>query len=263
MLYVNECKALDLVLKNPDNRLSPDEYDYRILKQSMDKLNEQMNRFNEFYINQMNEKIAALLSDLNSLATTLHSLQEKAHVLESSFQQFDALAHRMNGIDQTLDQPKIIQGKNVSIDNTSFDTKNLEQMNRRYNNTNAISEDEHDEEKTFIDSNPTCETKIDHVISFISSFAEINRLESSDILSRLTSIQSQLISFFDREQVTIKSSIKSNTHAIKPNFDENKSSEVESTFSSTEWPYEQNKDVLGQPEVKVSIIVIASLLSST
>lgn len=56
-----------------------------------------------------------------------------------------------------------------------------------------------------------CETKIDQVISFVHNFAEINRLESSDILNRLSNMQTQLIHFFDADKANAKLHIHSNS----------------------------------------------------
>lgn len=50
-----------------------------------------------------------------------------------------------------------------------------------------------------------CESKIDQVISFVHNFAEMNRLESSDILNRLNNMQTQLIHFFDADKLNGKS----------------------------------------------------------
>lgn len=188
--------------------------EYLILKRSIENLNEQMDRFNNYYFNEMNNKISTMLANINSVAVAMRSLQGKTQVLESSHHNIDALIDRMNGIDRKLDQLKQTQDETASIDNKLIEMEHsLNHLHKRIDNsgyesfTNTIIKEEqnvggnNNSDSQFSEQNPTCETKIDHVISFINSFAEINRLESSDILSRLSSIQTQLISFFDIQNV--------------------------------------------------------------
>lgn len=212
--------------------------EYLILKRSIENLNEQMDRFNNFYFNEMNNKISIMLANINSLAVTMRSLQGKTQVLESSHHNIDTLVDRMNGIDRKLDQLKQNQDETASIDNKLIEVEHsLNQIHKRIDNsgyetfTNTINKEEQNVNNAgnqFIEQNPTCETKIDHVISFINSFAEINRLESSDILSQLSSIQSQLISFFDIQKFGVKPNVS------KGNDRANRTEEISTTEKASE-----------------------------
>lgn len=154
-------------------------------------------------------ELSTLNQRINSVEGSLRHLNERFESLEMISRQIDELADHQNAIDIDLAQLKSTQDINQLINNKINEIKqtvdglknHLEQSeyinernaNKNNNNGNDIS----NVNENIVDNIENCESKIDELISFVHNFGEINRLESSDILTRLSNMQTQLIHFFD------------------------------------------------------------------
>lgn len=193
---------------------------------------------------------AVLLNELsminNRISTIERSLQhltDNFESIETMSRQIDELADHRNAIDIDLAQLKSTQDVNQMINSKLIDLQqtvdylksHLETIEQQYpygrkydsferNNQNNIRRmNGNADDDTSNAAN--CESKIDELISFVHNFGEINRLESSDILTRLSNMQTQLIHFFDAykgsskiQSVSREQTIRNRT--IEENFDQ-------------------------------------------
>lgn len=179
---------------------SPADNDYQSMKRAIDTFNEKMEMYMNFYGNEM-----------SFLTTKLNTLKDKLNTLEVLHHEIDQVMNRQNTADQKLQviQDALFgsQSINGKLDRLEFSVQQLHariddvmekqrkftpqavQMKRNKDNDDPLS----DSDEQF----RNCESKIEQLVAFVHSFAELNRLESTDILNRLGNMQSQLIQFFD------------------------------------------------------------------
>lgn len=171
----------------------------RTMKHVFDAFNDKMEFYTAFHANE-----------LSLLRNTLNSLKDKMRV-------FDVLHGK---VEQLIDQQNIAQQKlhvivEAVVGGESMNSKlnrmeyslqylhsRIDELITKQNSKNDI-DDQLKSENVYITASvsneqmSSCETKVDQLISFVHNFAELNRLESTDILNRLGNMQSQLINFFD------------------------------------------------------------------
>lgn len=185
---------------------------YQSMKRAVDtlditisSLNEKMERYMNFYD-----------SDMLFLTTKLNNLKEKLNTLEILNHNIDQLVNRPNTAQQKLQiiQEAIfgsqsINGKldrlEVSVQQLHARIDELQQEQTKFNTQiSEMKQNKKQKDEPSTDSDEhfrNVESKIEQLVEFVHSFAELNRLESSDILNRLENMQSQLIQFFDAKEM--------------------------------------------------------------
>lgn len=174
------------------------------VQRTFNEFNEKMELYSTYFSNEM-----------ISVTKALNNLKEKLHTLEVVQHEIGELLDHRNVIDQKL---HLIQ-ESLASQSTSSRLDRLENsMNHIRSRVDELVAKRHGSSKTILSKREdnenisensgeeavNCESKIDHLITFIHSFAEINRVESGDILSRLGNMQSQLIQFFDANEAIAK-----------------------------------------------------------
>lgn len=174
--------------------------EYRIMKRAFDIFNEKMEFYMSFYTNE-----------LTLLTNVLSEYKEKIQLIENVHDKVDQMIERQNGFELKLNSmPETIAGSQSIGHKLDHIEHSLQYLRERIDDLTSNDKQRHfDDQTKFVDQSQTsnanngeqqlnnCEYKIDHLISFVHNFAELDRLESSDVLTRLGSLQSQLIQFFD------------------------------------------------------------------
>lgn len=178
---------------------SPDN-DYHSIKRAFDTFNEKMEIHMNFYGNE-----------ITFITTKLNQLKEKLNTLEILQHEIDQIMNRQNAADQKLQmiQEAMFGSQSISskLDRLEFSMQQLhvqidELMDKQHKFTpqTVPTKQKKENDDRLSDSNEqfqNCESKIEQLVGFIHSFAELNRLESTDILNRLGNMQSQMIQLFD------------------------------------------------------------------
>lgn len=182
------------------------------------------------YVNELSSMADVIIG---SFGQSLRELNARMQTLEFLSHQIDELTDYKNTVDTKLyrfsEHTEAIQMLNVRMtelqQNIDYVRTQMDQVIERTlrqpksahkvaSSSSMSAAGVSDAESTLASGEQNaanCESKIDQVISFVHNFAEINRLESSDILNRLSNIQTQLILFFDADKVSVKSHIYSNS----------------------------------------------------
>lgn len=197
--------------KVSDSSLHVDNNDYQSMKHAIDtqSFSEKMNVYMDYQANEM----AAHTIKLNSLKDKLNTFDVLHH-------EIDRMVSRQNMVEQSL---QVIRDAILGSQSINNKLDRLELLIRQTNvriddfvakqwkwPTASPASDEtkrkiNIDDEPMTDNNEQCEMKMDQLVAFVHNFAELNRLENSDILNRLGTMQSQLIQFFD-----IKSAIAIN-----------------------------------------------------
>lgn len=185
---------------NGDEKMEKSQRDneYHSMKRAFDIFNDKMEFYMAFYMNE-----------LTLLTRVLDDLKGKMQTIEIIHHEVDQLIEHRNIVDQKL-------ASTHETTTQSFDNR-LERMEYSIQYLRVRIDDlvgdkqrmptEHQSKENGSGANngdqlTNCESKIDHLISFVHNFAELDRLESSDVLNRLGNMQSQLIDFFDAKEGT-------------------------------------------------------------
>lgn len=137
----------------------------------------------------LSHKVNELLDHRNVVNQKLHLIQESLNIIQLNSNHINRLENNVEYILRRVDDA-------------------IPQRQSSYNQHSSLKKSD-DNESGAVNSGEqivNCESKIDHLISFVHSFAEINRVESGDILNRLGNMQTQLIQFFDAKGATAKKS---------------------------------------------------------
>lgn len=175
-----------------------DNNDYQSMKRAIDTFNAKIDVYMDYQTNEM----AAHTIKLNSLRDKLNTLDVLHH-------EFDRMLSRQNVAEQSLQviRDAILGSQSINNKLDRFEHFMHQTMVRIDDfvakqwkwTTSAFS----DQMKRKIDTEPMpdhgeqCEMKVEQLVAFVHSFAELNRIENADILNRLGNMQSQLIQFFD------------------------------------------------------------------
>lgn len=193
---------------------SRDDNDYRTMKRAFDTLNEKVELFMTFYVNE-----------LSFVTTKMNNMKEKLNTLDILQHEMDQVIRHQNTAEQKLHaiQESIFGSQSIGskLDRLEFSMQQLhvrvdeliKQKKIPPSNEQVKRKNEQDDPLTSSDEQLTsCESKIEQLVAFVHSFAELNRLESTDILNRLTNMQSQLIQFFDTKETIAPNQI--NHHRV-------------------------------------------------
>lgn len=170
----------------------------------------------------MNELSTTADVIIGSFSRSVRGLNARMQTLEMLSHQIDELTDYKNTVDTKLfrlsENTEAEQMLNVRLNDLQqkidyvrsrmdrFNEKMFQQPNGSNKANAAVVDSEMETTLASGEQNAAnCESKIDQVISFVHNFAEINRLESTDILNRLGNMQTQLIHFFDADKVNAKS----------------------------------------------------------
>lgn len=214
----------DEIIKNKDNSddkimekttrpsMMDVDNEYHSMSRAFDIFNEKMELFMSFYMNEM-----------NLLRLTLTDLKEKVQTIDIIHHEVDQLIEHRNIIDQKLNvmQETTIgdQSVNNKLERMEYALQHLRvridefTADKQQYPDGRTGSKEKDGEGSVLNNGEqltNCESKIDHLISFVHNFAELDRIESSDILNRLGNMQSQMIHFFDTKE-TAKHRAKANS----------------------------------------------------
>lgn len=193
---------------------SRDDNDYRTMKRAFDTLNEKVELFMTFYVNE-----------LSFVTTRMNNMKEKLNTLDILQHEIDQVIRHQNTAEQKLHaiQESIFGSQSIGskLDRLELSMQQLhvrvdeliKQKKTTPSNEQVKRKNEQDDPMTSSDEQLTsCESKIEQLVAFVHSFAELNRLESTDILNRLTNMQSQLIQFFDAKETIATNQI--NHHRV-------------------------------------------------
>lgn len=211
----NDAKLLSLNHGNDDGEniekttVSPvgsdnNDNEYRSMKRAFDIFNEKMEFYMSFYTNELT-LLTKVLSEYKEKLQTVENIHDKVDQMIERQHEFElklnsmpeAIAasqsiHKLDHIDHSL------QYLRERIDDlTSNDKQRCSGDQTKWADQSQASNANNGEQQL-----NNCEYKIDHLISFVHNFAELDRLESSDVLNRLGNMQSQLIQFFDVKEET-------------------------------------------------------------
>lgn len=175
--------------------------DYHSMKRAFDKFNEKMDFYMAFYGNEM----SFLTIKLNSLRDKLNTLETLHHEIDQVVSRQNTAEQKLHAIHEAIYGSQSINGKLDRLELLMQQMYNQidDLMEKQRKIAPHISEVENrkkyeaDDEPLPANGGEQCETKIEQLVAFVHSFAELNRLENSDILNRLGNMQSQLIQFFD------------------------------------------------------------------
>lgn len=174
-----------------------DDNDYRSMKRAFDTFNGKMDMYMEFYGNEM-----------SFLTTKLNTLKDKLNILEILHHEIDQIVSRQNMAEQKLQAIQEAMFGSQSINSkldrlellmlqTLFRLDDLTEKQRKLTLSSDELKRKNENNDQLSNNDEQCESKIEQLVTFVHSFAELNRLESTDILNRLGNMQSQLIQFFD------------------------------------------------------------------
>lgn len=178
-----------LIASLPDN-------DYQSMKRAFDTFNDKMDLYMNFYSNEM-----------SFLTTKLNNVKDKLNTLDTLHHEIDQVTNRQNTAEQKLNEiQEAISGSqsiNSKLDQLELSMQQLhvridELMEKQRQSTApSMQTKQYKPADDPLADSDDCESKIEQLVGFVHSFAELNRLESTDILNRLGNMQSQLIQFFD------------------------------------------------------------------
>lgn len=174
--------------------------DYKSMKRAFDTFNEKMEIYMNFYGNEM-----------SFLTTKLNTMKDKLNTLEILQHEIDQVLNRQNMADQKLQmiQEALFGSQSITakLDRIEFSVHRLHnridevmEKQRKFTPQTIPVKRKKESDDPLSDNDEqfrNCESKIEQLVAFVHSFAELNRLESTDILNRLGNMQSQLIQFFD------------------------------------------------------------------
>lgn len=205
----NDAKLLSINNSNNDkaniekttvSTVESDYNEYRSMKRAFDIFNEKMEFYMSFYTNE-----------LTLLTKVLSEYKEKIQTIENINDKVDQMIEHQNGFELKLNSMRETIAAGQSIANKLDHIEHsLQYLRERIDDLTANDKQRRFDDQTKLADQSqasnanngeqqlnNCEYKIDHLISFVHNFAELDRLESGDVLNRLGSLQSQLIQFFD------------------------------------------------------------------
>lgn len=198
--------------------------DYQSMKRAFDTFNEKMEIYMNFYGNEM-----------SFLTTKLNTIKDKLNTLEILQHEIDQVLNRQNAADQKLQliQDSLFGSQSITgkLDRIEFSVHQLHnridelmEKQRKFTPQTIPVKRKKESDDPLSDNDEqfrSCESKIEQLVAFVHSFAELNRLESTDILNRLGNMQSQLIQFFDVKGTIIANqfSQQSDNSTIEQGFD--------------------------------------------
>lgn len=174
-----------------------------------DELKAIINRTNDNFLQKIDENFAIPLKEIQILNHRITSLARSLQRIDDHLQTLETIAHQIDDIQDNRNN--IMEKLYRIIDNQESNQIKTNQLHEIYRSDDNLKSKLNsliekwqrrahiDEITNSIDAetNVGCESKIDELISFVHNFGEINRLESSDILNRLSNMQTQFIHFFD------------------------------------------------------------------
>lgn len=172
--------------------------DYQSMKRAFDIFNGKMDVYMAFNSNEM-----------SFLTNRLNTLKDKLNLLETLHHEVDQIVSRQNMAEQKLQtiQDALLgsQSMNNKLDRlellmlqTLFRIDDLAEKQRKLTpSSDEMRRKNVNDNEQLSSDNEQCESKIEQLVAFVYNFAELNRLENTDILNRLGNMQSQLIQFFD------------------------------------------------------------------
>lgn len=189
-------KRINVDVKQKVTASSPDN-DYQLMKRAFDTFNEKMDLYMNFYGSEMTfltTKLNNLKEKLNTLEILQHEIDQVMNKQNTNEQKLQIIQESISGsqsINSKLDRLELsVQQLNVRIDE-------LTEKQRKFSLPNVQKKHAEEQLSENDEQFKNCESKIEQLVGFVHSFAELNRLESTDILNRLGNMQSQLIQFFD------------------------------------------------------------------
>lgn len=204
--------------------------DYQSMKRAFDTFNEKMDMYMAFYGNEM-----------SFLTTKLNTLKDKLNTLETLHHEIDQIVSHQNVAEQKLHviQDAIFGSQSINskldrlevlMQQTHVRIDNLMERQRKLTQSGDETKRKKADDDQSSNGDEQCELKIEQLVAFVHSFAELNRLENTDILNRLGNMQSQLIQFFD-----VKGTIPTNQLIEKAanETDENEFQTIESTLQNS------------------------------
>lgn len=202
---INDDVKEKVTVSSPDN-------DYQSIRRAFDTFNEKMEIHMNFYGNEM-----------TFLTKKLNTLKDKLNTLEILHHEIDQVMNRQNAADQKLHmiQDALFGSQSITgkLDRLEFSMERMheriDELQEKQSRLKFTSQTEQtkrikESDDTLSDSDEqfrNVESKIEQLVAFVHSFAELNRLESTDILNRLGNMQSQLIQFFDVKGTIINNQI--------------------------------------------------------
>lgn len=196
-----EKKSINNDVKEKVTASSPDN-DYQSMRRAFDKFNDKMEIYMNFYGNEM----TFLTKKLNTLKDKLNTLEILHHEIDQVMNRQSAADQKLHMIQDALFGSQSITGKldrlEFSMERMHERIDELQEKQSRLKFTSQTVQTKRiiKNDDTLSDSDEqfrNVESKIEQLVAFVHSFAELNRLESTDILNRLGNMQSQLIQFFD------------------------------------------------------------------
>lgn len=186
--------------------------DYQSLKRAFDTFNGKMDSHMAFYVNEM----SFLTTKLNSLKDKFNAVEILHHEIDRVINQQNTLQQKLQTIQDAMFGSQSISGK---LDRLELSIQQLhsrfdELMERQKQFSSANERIKQNKERGLCGRDEpvsNLETTIEQLVAFVHNFAELNRLENTDILNRLGNMQSQLIQFFD-----VKETITSNQSNLRP-----------------------------------------------
>lgn len=177
------------------------------------------------YMNELSSMADVIIG---SFGQSLRELNARMQTLETLSHQIDELTDYKNNVDSKLfrlsenaEANQMLNGRLNDLQHTVYNVrtqvdhimeKSVQQPKRANKKAPSMGGGDAETRHANGEQNAAnCESKIDQVISFVHNFAEISRLESSDILHRLSNMQTQLIHFFDADKVNAKSHVHFNS----------------------------------------------------
>lgn len=178
--------------------------DYQSMKRAFDTFNEKMDLYMNFYSSEMSfltSKLNNMKDKLNTLDILHHEIDQVMNRQNTAEQKLQVIQEAIFGsqsINNKLDRLELsMQRMHVRIDELAEKQKKFNPQNEQTKQKKQADDPPADSDEQF----KNCESKIEQLVGFVHSFAELNRLESTDILNRLGNMQSQLIQFFDVKEL--------------------------------------------------------------
>ncbi|XP_031621103.1 angiopoietin-2-like isoform X2 [Contarinia nasturtii] len=247
-------------LTSPDNG-------YQSMKRAVDTLEMTLGSFNEKmerYTNIYGSEMTFLTTKLNNLKDKLNTLEILNHDIDQIMNHQNAAEQKLQVIQEAIFGSQSINGKldrlevsvqqlHARIDELVLEQRKCTTQTNRNKKPDKDTPSENDEQFRNVES------KIEQLVGFVHSFAELNRLESSDILNRLGNMQSQLIQFFDANyfnQRNTNDTIKQDSKDDNIQF----SKRVNSTTISKDANELNSSDVITESQLKTTPEMPSTLL---
>lgn len=170
-------KVSDLSLHDNTNN------DYQSMKRAIDTFNEKMDVYMDYHTNEMathTNKLNSLKDKLNTLDVLHHEIDRmvnRQNMVEQSLQVIRDAILGSQSINNKLDRLELLMRQtNVRIDD--FMAKQWKWTTAPTNDDTKRKADIHDDDP-MPGNSEQCEMKIEQLIAFLHSFAELNRLENS------------------------------------------------------------------------------------